>query len=264
MWGFQTVKGMTNRDDSKLNKLRASQGRFGEKLLPITEERPGVPMGPTYKPSKVSTQAALTPNLAALTLIEMLERAEREVTTGRMKVLWVLELLPGVGNVRARRLMEIMDISDSQTLRGLSVLQSNHLVVAMDDPDWAQTVMQTSVASQTPQNSQETMSSETLKRYEAIINDVINDVIELVVPPKEPKPPISAATTTTHNVFGSPASRESKKVTRPTNWVTKTDGLPPSMRWDPNHWRVCKECGSRTRWRNASGDAVCQQCMFKQ
>jgi len=30
--------------------------------------------------------------------------------------------------------------------------------------------------------------------------------------------------------------------------------------WDQHHWRTCRTCGTRTRWRDASGTATCQQC----
>ena len=37
----------------------------------------------------------------------------------KLKVVSVLESLPGVGKVRARRLMQELDISESRRLRGL-------------------------------------------------------------------------------------------------------------------------------------------------
>jgi ribosomal protein S13 len=46
---------------------------------------------------------------------------------GKMKVVAVLESLPGVGKVRARRLMEELKISDSRRVRGLGAQQREAL-----------------------------------------------------------------------------------------------------------------------------------------
>jgi hypothetical protein len=48
-------------------------------------------------------------------------------TVGKMKVSTVLESLPGVGKVRARKLMEKLDISASRRVRGLGAKQRSAL-----------------------------------------------------------------------------------------------------------------------------------------
>src|SRR5919201_7113328 len=53
-----------------------------------------------------------------LSLRDVLARQGDEVV-GKMKVSSVLESLPGVGKVRARRIMERLDISTSRRVRGL-------------------------------------------------------------------------------------------------------------------------------------------------
>jgi ribosomal protein S13 len=45
-----------------------------------------------------------------------------------MKVSAVLESLPGVGRVRARKLMERLDISESRRMRGLGAKQKENLL----------------------------------------------------------------------------------------------------------------------------------------
>ncbi|MDQ3954887.1 MAG: integration host factor [Actinomycetota bacterium] len=60
------------------------------------------------------------------TLRELLERQDEVV--GKMKVSTVLESLPGVGRVRARKLMERLDISESRRLRGLGTKQKENLL----------------------------------------------------------------------------------------------------------------------------------------
>jgi ribosomal protein S13 len=49
-------------------------------------------------------------------------------TVGKMKVSTVLESLPGVGKVRARKIMERLDISASRRVRGLGAKQRESLL----------------------------------------------------------------------------------------------------------------------------------------
>jgi signal recognition particle GTPase len=62
-----------------------------------------------------------------LTLRDLLERVGDDIV-GKMKVSTVLESLPGVGRVRARKMMEKLDISDSRRLRGLGQKQKVNLL----------------------------------------------------------------------------------------------------------------------------------------
>ncbi len=61
-------------------------------------------------------------------LKELMERTNDEVV-GKMKVSTVLESLPGVGRVRARKIMERLDISESRRMRGLGAKQKENLLV---------------------------------------------------------------------------------------------------------------------------------------
>lgn len=60
-------------------------------------------------------------------LKELLDRTGDQVV-GKMKVSTVLESLPGVGRVRARKLMERLDISDTRRMRGLGAKQKENLL----------------------------------------------------------------------------------------------------------------------------------------
>jgi hypothetical protein len=62
-----------------------------------------------------------------LSLRQILDRREDE-TVGKMKISSVLESLPGVGKVRARKLMERLDISASRRVRGLGAKQKEALL----------------------------------------------------------------------------------------------------------------------------------------
>ncbi|HLN17614.1 MAG TPA: integration host factor, actinobacterial type [Acidimicrobiales bacterium] len=66
--------------------------------------------------------------LGTLTLSELLKKAEKDETVGKMKVVSVLESLPGLGKVKARRLMETVGISESRRLQGLGAKQRAELL----------------------------------------------------------------------------------------------------------------------------------------
>ncbi|CAN5379729.1 integration host factor, actinobacterial type [soil metagenome] len=63
---------------------------------------------------------------------EVLRRADSDDVVGKTKVSAVLEALPKVGKVRARKLMERLDISPSRRVRGLGANQRNRLLKAFE------------------------------------------------------------------------------------------------------------------------------------
>jgi hypothetical protein len=62
-----------------------------------------------------------------VTLASVLNK-DSDDTVGKMKVASVLESLPGVGKVRARKIMEKLDISASRRVRGLGSKQKDALL----------------------------------------------------------------------------------------------------------------------------------------
>jgi S13-like protein len=62
-----------------------------------------------------------------LSLATVLGKDDDE-TVGKMKVSSVLESMPGVGKVRARKIMEKLDISASRRVRGLGSKQKDALL----------------------------------------------------------------------------------------------------------------------------------------
>ena len=66
--------------------------------------------------------------LGSIDLSELLTMADGNETVGKMKVLSVLESLPGLGKVKARRLMETVGISESRRLQGLGSNQRQALL----------------------------------------------------------------------------------------------------------------------------------------
>jgi len=62
-----------------------------------------------------------------VSLRDLLSRQADDIV-GKMKVSAVLESLPGVGKVRARKIMERLDISASRRIRGLGAKQKDALL----------------------------------------------------------------------------------------------------------------------------------------
>ncbi len=67
--------------------------------------------------------------MGSISMSELLARSDDEVILAKMKVLAVLESLPKLGKVKARRTMEEVGISESRRLRGLGTQQRAELVV---------------------------------------------------------------------------------------------------------------------------------------
>jgi hypothetical protein len=66
--------------------------------------------------------------MGSINLKELLDQSGDDEVVGKMKVLTVLESLPGVGKVRARRLMEQIGISEARRVRGLGAQQRDSLL----------------------------------------------------------------------------------------------------------------------------------------
>ncbi|MEM8905705.1 MAG: integration host factor, actinobacterial type [Actinomycetota bacterium] len=66
--------------------------------------------------------------LGSLSLAEVLDQSADDELVGKTKVLAVLESLPGVGKVRARRTMEEIGIAEGRRLRGLGDNQREKLL----------------------------------------------------------------------------------------------------------------------------------------
>lgn len=69
--------------------------------------------------------------MGLVTLPELLERAESDDVVAKMKLVSVIESLPGVGKVKARRLMEEIGIAEARRVRGLGVQQRVALLEAV-------------------------------------------------------------------------------------------------------------------------------------
>jgi hypothetical protein len=67
---------------------------------------------------------------SSTTLADVLDAGESDDAVGKMKVVAVLEAMPGVGKVRAQKLMETLEISPARRVRGLGPKQREALLKA--------------------------------------------------------------------------------------------------------------------------------------
>jgi hypothetical protein len=63
----------------------------------------------------------------SMSLQELFDLADKDEIVGKMKVLTVLESLPGLGKVKARRELEECEISETRRIQGLGVNQRRKL-----------------------------------------------------------------------------------------------------------------------------------------
>jgi len=68
--------------------------------------------------------------MGSINFKELLDQGDGDDVVGKMKVLAVLESLPGVGKVKARRTMEEIGISETRRVRGLGSQQREALLAA--------------------------------------------------------------------------------------------------------------------------------------
>ncbi|MFP5375417.1 MAG: integration host factor, actinobacterial type [Acidimicrobiia bacterium] len=72
--------------------------------------------------------------MGSLNLSELFGLADRDEVVGKTKVVAVLESLPGLGKVKARRVMESVGISPTRRLQGLGAQQRDRLLKELGKP----------------------------------------------------------------------------------------------------------------------------------
>lgn len=70
--------------------------------------------------------------MGSLSFREALKAAETDDMVGKTKVLTILESLPGLGKVKARRLLDEIGIADTRRLQGLGENQKAKLLEAIE------------------------------------------------------------------------------------------------------------------------------------
>jgi hypothetical protein len=103
------------------------EGSAGVALPPLTPEQRAAALEKAAAARKARAALKLRLKTSGTSLADVLAAGETDEAIGKMKVVAVLEALPGVGKVRAPRLMEKLEISPSRRVRGLGAKQREAL-----------------------------------------------------------------------------------------------------------------------------------------
>lgn len=96
-------------------------------LPPLTPEQRAAALEKAAQARRARAEVKDRLKHAGLTLREILDMGEADEVIGKLKVVALLEAMPGVGKVRAARIMEKLDISPSRRVRGLGAKQRSAL-----------------------------------------------------------------------------------------------------------------------------------------
>lgn len=96
-------------------------------LPPLTPEQRAAALEKAARARRVRAELKDKLKHSGTTLSEILDAGETDEVVGKLKVVALLEAMPGVGKVRAARIMEKLDISPSRRLRGLGAKQRTAL-----------------------------------------------------------------------------------------------------------------------------------------
>ena len=96
-------------------------------LPPLTPEQRAAALAKAAQARRVRAEVKDKLKHSGMTLREILDAGETDEVIGKMKVVALLEAMPGVGKVRAARIMDKLDISPSRRVRGLGAKQRTAL-----------------------------------------------------------------------------------------------------------------------------------------
>lgn len=96
----------------------------------LTDEQRQAALAKAAEARRVRAEVKNRLKIGSLSLSELLDEADQNDTVAKIKVLAVLESLPGVGKVTARRKMEELGIAESRRLSGLGSQQRQSLLGA--------------------------------------------------------------------------------------------------------------------------------------
>ena len=97
-------------------------------LPPLTPEQRTAALEKAAAARKARAELKVRLKSSGARLDDVLADGDSDAVIGKMRVIAVLEAMPGVGKVRAQRIMERLEISPSRRVRGLGVKQRQALV----------------------------------------------------------------------------------------------------------------------------------------
>jgi hypothetical protein len=96
-------------------------------LPPLTPEQRAAALEKAAAARRARADLKVRLKTSGTSLVDVLQSGETDEAIGKMKVEALLEALPGVGKVRAQRIMERLEISPSRRVRGLGAKQREAL-----------------------------------------------------------------------------------------------------------------------------------------
>jgi hypothetical protein len=96
-------------------------------LPPLTPEQRAAALEKAAAARRARAELKVRLKTNGASLVDVLQSGETDEAIGKMKVEALLEALPGVGKVRAQRIMERLEISPSRRVRGLGAKQREAL-----------------------------------------------------------------------------------------------------------------------------------------
>ena len=97
-------------------------------LPPLTPEQRSAALEKAAAARKARAELKVRLKSSGTRLDDVLTDGDTDEVIGKMKVVAVLEAMPGVGKVRAQKIMERLEISPSRRVRGLGCKQRQALV----------------------------------------------------------------------------------------------------------------------------------------
>ena len=92
-------------------------------LPPLTPQQRAAALEKAAQARKERAEVKNRLKRGATTLAQILKEGQADDIIGKMKVSSLLESLPGVGKVRAKQIMDRLNIADSRRVRGLGINQ---------------------------------------------------------------------------------------------------------------------------------------------
>jgi hypothetical protein len=92
-------------------------------LPPLTPEQRSAALEKAAAARRARADVKVRLKSSGASLAEVLQSGETDEAIGKLRVEALLEAMPGVGKVRARRIMERLEISPSRRVRGLGTKQ---------------------------------------------------------------------------------------------------------------------------------------------
>ena len=96
-------------------------------LPPLTPEQRAAALEKAAAARRSRAELKVRLKSSGASLRDVLDSGATDEAIGKMRVLAVLEAMPGVGKIKAARIMEKLEISPSRRVRGLGVKQREAL-----------------------------------------------------------------------------------------------------------------------------------------